>query len=137
VQTLILSGNLGSDAVTRSTQRGDKVTSFNVGSKQGFGDNASTNWFRCSLWGDRGEKIAQYLLKGVKVFATGELTIGSYEGKPQYEIRINEIEWERRQADGSQGAAQQRSREPAHDAYNPEDDVPFASNDPALEYRVR
>ena len=137
MQTLILSGNLGSDAVTRQTQKGDKVTSFNVGSKQGFGDSASTNWFRCTIWGERGEKIAQYLLKGVKVFVTGELSIGSYEGKPQYDVRVNEIEWERRQAgearapDGSRGAPAQ--------PFNPDldDDVPFISADPALEYRVR
>jgi single-strand DNA-binding protein len=124
VQTLIISGNLGSDAVTRQTQKGDKVTSFNVGSKQGFGDSASTNWFRCTIWGERGDKIAQYLLKGVKVFVTGELTIGSYEGKPQYEIRVNEIEWERRNGDAPAREAASTRSAPIH---NPDldDDVPF------------
>lgn len=111
MQTIIISGNIGSDAVTRQTQRGDKVTAFNVGVRQGFGDNSSTNWFRCNVWGDRGEKIAQYLLKGVKVFVTGELSIGSYEGKPQYDVRVNEIEWERRQAGDSRASDGALARE--------------------------
>jgi single-strand DNA-binding protein len=139
VQTIIISGNLGKDAESKTTQKGDKVTSFSVGVKQGWGDNSSTNWYRCSVWGERGEKIAQYLTKGAKVFVTGELTIGSYEGKPQFDVRVNEIEWERRQsgeqrsADGSQGAPTGR---PAHFDSNLDDDVPFISNDLALEYRV-
>lgn len=123
MQTLILSGNIGSDAVTRQTQKGDKVTAFSVGSKQGYGDNATTNWFRCNVWGDRGEKIAQYLLKGVKVFVTGELSIGSYDGKPQFDVRVNEIEWERRNAGGEQRQPSSQSRAPA--AADLDDDVPF------------
>lgn len=132
MQTIIISGNLGSDAVTRQTQKGDKVTAFNVGVQQGWGEQKATNWYRCNVWGERGVKIAEYLLKGVKVFVTGELSIGSYEGKPQYDVRVNEVEWERRQADGSQGAPQ--SRAPA--AADLDDDVPFLSNDLALERRV-
>lgn len=124
MQTIIISGNLGSDAVTRVTQKGDKVTAFNVGVQQGWGDNKSTNWYRCNVWGERGEKIAQYLLKGVKAFVTGELTIGSHEGKPQYDVRVNEVEWERRNGganDDRQPASQ--SRGPA--AADLDDDVPF------------
>lgn len=135
MQTIIISGNLGKDAESKTTQKGDKVTSFSVGVKQGWGENSSTNWYRCSVWGERGGKIAEYLSKGVKVFVTGELTIGSYEGKPQFDVRVNEIEWERRQADGSQGAPQ-RQRETASHAGDLDDDVPFLSNDLDLERRV-
>lgn len=120
MQTLILSGNIGSDAVTRQTQKGDKVTAFNVGVQQGWGDNKSTNWYRCNVWGDRGEKIAQYLLKGVKVFLTGELSIGSYEGKTQFDVRVNEVEWERRQ-----GGDQREPARQASPAYDDSDTVPF------------
>jgi single-strand DNA-binding protein len=123
MQQIVISGNLGSDAVTRTTQRGDKVTAISVGSKQGYGDNATTNWFRCSIWGDRGEKIAQYLLKGAKVFVTGELTIGSYEGKPQFDVRVNEIEWERRNG-GEQREPSSQSRGPSQ-AGDDFDSVPF------------
>lgn len=128
MQTIIISGNIGQDAVTRSTSN-NEVTSFSVGVRQGFGDKEQTNWYRANVWGDRGRKIAQYLLKGVKVYVTGELSIGEYQGKPQYEVRVNEIEWERRQADGSRGAPQQRPA--ATDDFG--DDVPFSTCDPAFE----
>lgn len=133
MQQIVISGNISRDAESRQTQKGDKVCSFNVGVRQGWGDSATTNWFRCSVWGERGQKIAEYLLKGVKVFVTGELSIGEYQGKTQFDVRVNEIEWERRQADGSQGAPQQRGA-PSQDL---DDDVPFISNDLAMEYRVR
>jgi single-strand DNA-binding protein len=134
MQHVTISGNIGSDAVTRQTQRGDKVTAFSLGVRQGYGENQSTNWYRCNVWGDRGEKIAQYLLKGVKAFVVGELSIGSYEGKAQYDVRVNEVEWERRQAgeqrrepDGRQGAPIS-----PFDS-NLDDDVPFGTCDPAYE----
>jgi len=121
MQTIIISGNIGSDAVTRQTQKGDKITAFNVGAQQGWGDNKSTNWYRCNVWGDRGEKIAQYLLKGVKVFVTGELSIGSYEGKVQFDVRVNEIEWERRGGNDQREPARQAA--PSFD--DDSDSVPF------------
>lgn len=123
MQTLILSGNLGSDAVLRQTQAGEDICSFNVGVKQGWGDKASTNWYRCSLWGKRGKTVSEYLLKGVKVFVTGELTIGEYQGKPQYEVRVNEVEWERRNG-GEQREAESQSRGPAQ-SDDDFDSVPF------------
>jgi single-strand DNA-binding protein len=129
VQTILISGNVGGDAVTRSTQRGDKVTSFNVGVQQGWGEQKQTNWYRCNVWGDRGEKIAQYLLKGVKAFVTGELSIGEYQGKPQYEVRVNEVEWERRQGearptDSSAMNARSQPRDAVF-AGDLDDDCPF------------
>lgn len=122
MQTIIISGNLGKDAESRQTQKGDKVTSFSVGVQQGYGEHKATNWYRCSIWGERGAKISEYLLKGVKVFVTGELTIGSYEGKPQFDVRVNEIEWERRQS-GEQREPSSQSSGPA--ASDLDDEVPF------------
>jgi len=119
MQSATVSGNLGSDAVLRSTQGGDQVLAFNVGVKQGFGDKATTNWFRCSMWGKRGANIAQYLLKGTKVVVSGDLTIGSFEGKPQYEIRVNDVEMMSRSENAGNS---QRQPDPA---YDDSDSVPF------------
>ena len=93
MQLLTISGNLGSDPQLRTTQGGDDILSFSVGVKQGWGDKASSNWFRCSLWGKRARSLQQHLRKGVKVVVHGELTIGEYQGKPQYDIRVNEVEF--------------------------------------------
>jgi single-strand DNA-binding protein len=109
VQTIIITGNLGKDPEQRSTQGGDSVTSFSVGVRQGWGDRASTNWFRCSVWGKRGDTIREHLRKGMKATVVGELTIGEYQGKPQYDVRVNDVDWQpagERQggAEGGRGA---------------------------------
>lgn len=92
MQLLTISGNLGRDAELRTTRDGQKVCSFNVGVKNGFGRDAGSVWYRCTLWGKAGEAFHPSLLKGVKVFVSGELTHGEYEGKPQYEVRVGSID---------------------------------------------
>lgn len=119
MQSAIISGNLGGDAVLRSTQGGDQVLAFNVGVKQGYGDKTSTNWFRCSMWGKRGANLQQYLLKGTKVVVSGDFTIGSFEGKPQYEIRVNDVEMMSRSENAGNNNQHQQAEELE------EDRVPF------------
>lgn len=119
MQTITISGNLGRDREFRRAGDND-VLSFSVGVKQGYGDKASSNWFRCSVWGKRGDKLADYLKKGVRVVVQGELTIGEYDGKPQYEIRVNEVEFMSKQEGG------QRREEPRQ---NSRQSDPFADLD--------
>lgn len=104
MQSITITGGLGRDAELKQTQGGDSILSFSVGSSQGYGDKKSTNWFRCTVWGKRGASIAQYLTKGTKVTVQGDLTIGEYDGKAQYEIRVNEVEWQRNDAPRQQVA---------------------------------
>ena len=107
MQHITISGNIGRDSELRTSQGGDDVLSFSVASKQGWGDKASTNWFRCSVWGKRARTLKEYLVKGTKVVAQGEFTIGEYDGKPQYDVRVNEVEFMSKasgeQSRGSQG----------------------------------
>jgi single-strand DNA-binding protein len=91
MQQIIVAGRLGSDAVTRATQGGDKVTSFNVAVDYRDGQSKLTNWYRVSMWGKRGESLAQYLLKGASVTVTGEFSLSEYEGKPQLNVRANDV----------------------------------------------
>lgn len=92
MQIIHFTGNLGRDPETRSTNGGD-VCSFSVAVKQGFGRDAKSEWFRCSVWGKRGETVSRYLRKGMKVTVAGELTIGEYQGKPQYDVRVIDVDW--------------------------------------------
>ncbi len=94
MQTLIITGNVGKDPEQRSTQSGDSVTSFNVAVRQGFKRDAPTVWYRCSVWGKRGDTIREHLRKGMKATVVGELTIGEYQGKPQYDVRVNDVDWQ-------------------------------------------
>src|SRR3546814_17897025 len=92
MQTITVTGGVGRDAELRSTQRGDQVCSFNVGVNKGYGDKKSTNWYRVSLWGKRGESLQPHLLKGVKVALSGEFETSDSEGKTQPTIRAHEVD---------------------------------------------
>ena len=78
------------DPCQRETQGGQTVTSLNIPVKQGWGDREQTNWFRASVWGKRADFAAKFR-KGEFVCVTGELAIGEYNGKPQYEINASDF----------------------------------------------
>ena len=88
-------GNLGSDAETRYTQGGKAVTNFSVPVTSGWGDNKTTTWIRCNLWGDRGEKLAKYLTKGKMVAVSGEFSAREWEKdgvtKTSCEVNVREV----------------------------------------------
>lgn len=139
MQAIIITGNIGKDAEQRTTQGGDRICSFSVASKQGYGQKEQTNWFRCSLWGARGDKLGPYLLKGQAVTVSGELEIGEYEGKTQLNIRVNDVALQGSRDDGgnrSQGGGAAPPARGFNDAawdgggFNDDlnDDVPFMSN---------
>lgn len=121
MQFIAITGRVGGDAETRSAGS-STVTGFNCAVDQGWGDKKQTNWFRVSIWGDRGSKLAQYIKKGDKLAVTGELVIGEYNGRPQYEIRAADVD--PFMAGKQQG---ERSAPPAKAAFDSDldDDVPF------------
>jgi single-strand DNA-binding protein len=134
MNTLIITGNTGSDAEVRSAG-GSPVCSFSVAEKQGFGNDARTVWYRVDMWGSRGEKLAPHIKKGMKVAVAGELTMDEYQGKPQYRLRADRIDFMSPRQEGGGGGAP--SRQPAYADDDMDDSVPFVTADPALEWRVR
>jgi single-strand DNA-binding protein len=133
MQTITITGFLSKDAETQTTQGGDSVTRWNVPVDQGWGDSKTTNWFRVSIWGKRAG-FASNARKGDMVAVTGELTIGDYQGKPQYEVRANDFAMPRksrddqRTPDGSQGAPADRGGWAKDD----DSDIPFVTSDGIL-----
>jgi single-strand DNA-binding protein len=91
VQQLTITGYLSKDAETSTTQGGQNVTRWNVPVRQGWGDREQTNWYRVSIWGKRAEFAAK-ARKGEFVTVTGDLAIGEYNGKPQYEINAADFQ---------------------------------------------
>ena len=117
MQTITITGRVGGQPETR-TVGNSEVTNFSCAVDQGWGDRKRTNWFRVAIWGDRGAKLAPYINKGEKVAVTGELEIGEYNGKPQYEIRANDVDcFMAGKGDGAE------SKQPA--PADVDDDVPF------------
>ena len=78
-------GNLGRDPELRYTPNGRPVCNFTVAVNQSRKDPKtgewieSTDWFRVDVWGDRGERVAESLRKGARVFVDGRFKAREYE----------------------------------------------------------
>lgn len=91
MKNITIAGNIGKDAVVRTTPAGDNVTGWPVAVEDRTGKEKSTIWFDCSLWGKRGSALAQYLMKGTKVSVSGELSTREHEGKTYLTIRADQV----------------------------------------------
>lgn len=90
-------GNLGRDAELRSAGS-TSVVSFNVASTEKGKDGETTTWIKCSLFGQRAEKIVGYLSKGTKVACRGSLSQRQYTGKDgevksSLELKADDVEF--------------------------------------------
>lgn len=140
-----VAGNLGKDAVCKSTQQGDQFCNFSVGASVGYGDRKQTIWFDVTRWGKGADKLAGLLLKGTKVTVSGELSTREYEGKTYLQIRADHValQGERKgdapkQGAGSDTGSSGTSQGGFGGSFGDdlEDDVPFATCDPRFEGRV-
>lgn len=137
INSCTFKGRIGRDAVTRYTQAVKPATAFPMAVDIGWGDNKSTLWLDCTIWGERGEKLAPHLVKGSQPTVIGELGTREHEGKTYITLNVREIdpEWQSAGAStggghgGSRGGAPQRQRpQPATAAAVDEfedDTIPF------------
>jgi len=91
MKQITITGNIGKDAVTRSTTNGDKVTGWSVAVEERNGQDKRSIWFDCNLWGKRGESLAPYLTKGSKVSVAGELSTREHDGKTYLTINVDRV----------------------------------------------
>lgn len=91
MKSIVIGGNIGKDAVTRTTQQGDKVTGFPVAVEERTGQEKRTIWFDVSIWGSRGDKLAQYLTKGSRVTIAGDLSTREHDGRTYLTVRADQI----------------------------------------------
>lgn len=75
INTIIVSGNVGKDAVIRVTPNGKHIASFSIPAKTGFGENEKTSWLNCKMFGAMAEKLSVAVVKGAKVTVSGEFVI--------------------------------------------------------------
>ena len=131
MKTITIAGGITRDAVNRTTQDGDNVTSFSVAVSEGFGDKKRSVYFDCSLWGKRGSALSPHLTKGSRVAVSGDLSTREHNGKTYLTVRASEVTLlgggEKREHvnmppgyEGTAAAEADRGRGPSF-----EDEIPF------------
>lgn len=76
-------GNLGADCIARENDKGKYLT-FDVAHTDVYRDASGerverTDWISCSY--NNGERVAEYLRKGAKVFVRGRLSVRLYKSQ--------------------------------------------------------
>lgn len=117
-------GRVGRDAITRMTNGGNAVTNWSLAVERGFGDNKRTEWADCSLWGERGRKLAEYIRKGAQLGIVGEVGTREHDGKTYLTVDVKEVTLFGRKPQGERTDQQQRSQSQQRSA--PDD---FANDD--------
>lgn len=139
-------GRLGRDAETRTIANDREVTGFSLAVDEYAGPGERrTLWIDCSMWGERGTKLAEFLRKGTPVAVSGQVGVRQYEAngetKAVLTLNVREVtllgakpEGEQQRQEPRQStrpqrpAAEQRKDPPAQqqrqDPY-PDDDIPF------------
>ena len=85
-------GRLGRDAELKYTPNGKPALKWSMAVDVGWGENEATQWLRCTMWGERGQKIQQYLLKGTQVYIDGNLTTREWDaqdGQKRFDVEVS------------------------------------------------
>ena len=125
-------GRIGRDAVVRQAG-GKSVTGWAIAIDSGYGERKQTIWMDCSLWGDRGERLAEYIRKGDRLGVTGELGTREHEGKTYVTLNVRDVTLltpkDQRQEQATRQAAppaqRPRREQPASGGGMDDDDLPF------------
>lgn len=127
MRTITISGNVGKDPEVRSTQNGMQVANFSVAvrqNRQSEDGQYGTDWFRCTVWGNRANVIQRFYHKGSHVIVSGDLEITEYNGQNQLGVNVNDFDLPDRQSESQQHNTQQTV--PASDSIDvTDDDLPF------------
>ena len=84
-------GRVGRDAEVRYTQSGKTVMGWSLAVDSGYGDKKTTIWLDCSLWGERGGKLAEYVKKGSQLGVVGELGTREHDGKTYLTLNVHDV----------------------------------------------
>ena len=89
-------GNLAEDAKLSVIQSGTSVLKFTLACNESYKDKNEQRqerceFVRCTMWGKRGESLAQYMKKGGKVYVEGGIrtTTSEKNGEKRYYTEIN------------------------------------------------
>jgi single-strand DNA-binding protein len=94
--SITLIGHLGRDAEVKFLANGTPVTRLTLAVTTGIGEKKITTWYKASAFGDRYQKIAQYLTKGRPVTIVGEPCAREWKSDSgvshtDIEVRVNDV----------------------------------------------
>lgn len=102
MKQVILSGRTGKPGELRRTQNGDPVLSFSIAVDDGYGENKSTMWFDCSVWGKRATALEPHISKGTALTVIGDLGRREHEGKTYLTVNVRELTLQGGKTEGQQ-----------------------------------
>lgn len=130
--SVTLIGHLGRDVELKSLPDGTTVANFSLATERKRRDKEVSTWWRCTLFGKRGETLAQYLHKGDPVLIQGEPSLRAYtakDGSERQSLEVDVREWAFVGGKGERQApvaSQPRTDFQAPvDDFNPDLDIPF------------
>ena len=118
-------GRVGRNAELRQTPSGAQVLNWSMAVASGYGDKKITLWIDCALWGERGAKLAQYILKGHLLEAHGELGTREHEGKTYLTLRVVDVTLIQPKDGAADHAGTPKPGRPQAAPADMDDDIPF------------
>lgn len=116
---ITIAGRLGRDAEHKVLASGKEVVNFAVAVDIGRGDNKSTLWIDCALWGERAAKLQPYLVKGKSVTLAGDFNLRTFEKKDGAAGATITCDVQRLTLQGGRDAEQTEAPAPAKPAMTP------------------
>ena len=92
-QQMTVMGQLAKDFQIKQTQNGKQVGLFSIPVTEKWEGGEHTEWFNCTVWGDRAQKLAQYLPKGKAVVVTGTLKTREHDGKRFTSLNVDKLQF--------------------------------------------
>ena len=134
LNSVAISGNIGSEPELRATNSGTQILSFSVAVNERVKNQQTgewtdrANWVTCVIFGARAEKLANYLHKGDKVAVSGRLRYSSWETqdgqkRSKLEVVVDEVEFFNQRRQQSQPVQNITERDVESGLYA--EDIPF------------
>lgn len=140
INVFTASGRCGQDMDVRFTASGKAVGQFSLPVETGYGDNKKTAWVTCKLFGDRAEKLAQYIRKGSLVTVTGAFSLDEWEkdgvkhSKPCILVNDVQLPPNQQQATPDQHRQQQQQQHPQQQSAPRQQYAPPGYNEPPMDF---
>jgi single-strand DNA-binding protein len=128
MNNITIAGGLGRDAELKYLNNGDPICNFSVADSQGR--DKGTIWWNCTLFGKRGEALAQYLTKGQSVTVVGTITEREWQDKEgakrkSMDVRVSEIALQGGRKDAEPQEERRQAPKPAPVDDIDDQDLPF------------